>query len=70
MRIDTWAGSEKELCPCGCLNHLYVAFLSGFLWPVILIGLVQSPDLVYLRILPCMRTHLLDTMNSTKEPYG
>lgn len=53
MRIDTWAGSEKELCPCGCLNHLYVAFLTGFLWPIILFfkvlslcfGLSQSPPM-------------------------
>ena len=68
--IDAWVDSERELHTHGSLNHLCVAFLSGFHWPVILICLVQSPDLVYLRILPCMPTHLLDVMESTKKPYG
>lgn len=54
MRIDTWAGSEKELCPCGCLNHLYVAFLTGFLWPIILFFKVLSLCFAYLRVLPCV----------------
>ena len=37
------------------LNHLYGAFLPGFLWPIILICLVHTPCLVYLRIFPCVR---------------
>ena len=61
-------GAESQ--PHGSLNYFYGAFLPGFLWPVILICLVQSPDLVYLRNLPCMPTHLLDMMDSTKEAYG
>ena len=44
-------GRVPELCPHGNLNHLYGAFLSGFLWPIIMICLVCSPYLVYLRIL-------------------
>ena len=36
------------------LNHLYGAFLPGFLWPIILICLVHTPCLVYLRIFPCV----------------
>ena len=46
-------GTVPELHPCGILNHLYETFLLVFLWPVILICLVHSPYLVYLRILPC-----------------
>ena len=45
--IDTLVGSERQSCPPGSLNHLYGAFLPGFLWPVILICVVQSPYLVY-----------------------
>ena len=56
--VDTLAGSEKGQCPCGSLNHLYGALLPGFLWPVILLCLVLSPYLVYLRVLPCVRTSL------------
>ena len=46
-------GTVPELHPCGGLNHLYETFLLVFLWLVILICLVHSPYLVYLRILPC-----------------
>ena len=42
----TWAGSERQLCLRGSLNHLYGAFLLGFLWPVILLCLALSPYLV------------------------
>ena len=41
-------------------------FFPVFLWPVILICLVHSPYLVYLRILPSVRTHLLAKM----DPLG
>ena len=70
MWIDTRADSEKESCPRGSLNHLYEAFLPGFLWPIILHCLVLSPYLVYLRVLPCVRTHLLAKVDSSKEAYG
>ena len=40
----------------GSLNYFYEVFLLGFLWPIILVCLVLSPYLVYLRILPvCAR---------------
>ena len=70
MWIDTRADSEKESHPRGSLNHLYGAFLLGFLWPIILLCLVLSSYLVYLRVLPCMRVHLLAKMDSSKEAYG
>ena len=54
---DTWAGSEAESRPGGSLNHFYRAFLPGFP-SIILICLVQSSNLVYLRILPCLHTSL------------
>lgn len=62
--IDTWAHSRGELCPWGNLNHLRGVFLPGFLWPVVLICLVQSPHLVCLRILPCVHTHLYRSTGS------
>ena len=46
MWIDTQVGSEREMIPRGSLNHLYGAFLPGFLWPIILLCLVLSPYLV------------------------
>ena len=36
----------------GSLNYFYEEFLLGFLWPIILVCLVLSPYLIYLRILP------------------
>ena len=65
MWIDTLGGlRERESRPCGGLNHLCVAFLPGFLWPVILLCLVLSPYLVYLRVLPCVRTYALKLPSS------
>ena len=51
------------------LNHLS-AFLPVSLWPIILICLVQSPYLVYFRILLSVHIYLLAKMDSTKETYG
>ena len=50
------SGRILESHLCSSLNYLYGAFLLGFLWPIILICLVQSPYLVYLRI-PTMCAH-------------
>ena len=63
-----WA--QRESLPCGSLNHFHGAFLPGFLWPIILLCLVLSPYLVYLRILPCVCAHLLAKMDSSEEAYG
>ena len=60
--------SESHLC--GSLNYFYGAFLPGFLWPIILICLVHSPYLVYLRIFPCVHTQLLAKMNFTGRGLG
>ena len=68
--IDTRVGSEKESRPRGSLNHLYGAFLLGFLWPIILLCQILSSYLVYLRVLPCVRAHLLAKVDSSKEVYG
>ena len=62
--------SVAESSPRGSLNYVYVVFLLGFLWPIILICLVHSPHLVYLRILPCVCMHVLAKMNSTTKAYG
>ena len=69
MWIDTQANSEGESHPCGRIDHLYGAFLLGFLWPIILICLVLSLYLVYRRILPCVHERLSAKMDSTEEAY-
>lgn len=40
-----------------------------FLWPVILLCLVLSIHSVYLRVPPCVYTHLLVKLDSIKETY-
>ena len=37
---------------------------------MILLCLVLSPYLVYLRVLACVRAHLLAKMDSSEEAYG
>ena len=65
--IDTQVSSERESCPCGSLDHFYYgAFLPDFLWPVLVLCLVLSLYLVYLRILPGVHAYLLVKMDSTK----
>ena len=61
---------KRAPCPRGSLTHLYGAFLPGFLWPVILLCLVLSPYLVYLRVLPCVYVHPLARMDSSEEACG
>ena len=70
--VDRYIGrfSVAELLPFGSLKYFYGAFLPGFLWPTILIYLVQNPYLVYLRIIPCMNRHLSAKMDSTEKDYG
>ena len=55
---QTHGWAQRESCPRGSLNHLYGAFLLGFLWPIILLCLALSPYLVYLRVLLCVRASL------------
>ena len=64
------SGRILESHLCSSLNYLYGAFLLGFLWPLSLICLVQSPYLVYLRIPPCVHMHLLAKKDSTEEVCG
>ena len=59
-----------ESHPGGSLNYFYGAFLLGFLWPIILVCLVHSPYLVYLRIITCVCTHLLAKMDSIEKVVG
>ena len=42
--MDRHTGGLRKLHLCGSLNHLYGAFLPGFLWPIILLYLVLSPQ--------------------------
>ena len=73
MWTDTQVNSETErvteLHPHGSVNYFYGAFLPGFLWPIILIFLVLSLYLVYLRVLSCLGAHLLSKMDSSEEAY-
>ena len=57
-----WEDStEKGILRCpgqGSLNHLCGTFLLGFLQPIVLLHLVLSLYLVYLRVLRCVHVHL------------
>ena len=70
MWIETREGSERESRPHGSLNHFNRTFLPGFLWPIILLCLVLSLYLVYVRVLPCVCVDLSAKMDSSKEAYG
>ena len=67
--VDIRVGSEGHALVVG-LRHFYGAFLLGFLWLIILLFLVLSLYLVYLRVLPCVHVHLLAKLDSSKEAYG
>ena len=56
MWLDTRANLGSW--PHGSLNHFYGVFSPDFLWPVVLLCLVLSPYLVYLRVLPCVCVHI------------
>ena len=64
QRASPWVAESH---PHGSLNYVYGVFLPGFLCPIILICLVHSLYLVYLRILPCVRTRLLAKMDPTEK---
>ena len=71
VRVDRHTGGLRgESRPRGSLNHFYGTFLPGFLWPIILLCLVLSPYLVHLRVLPCVRAHLLAKVDSSEEACG
>ena len=59
-----------ESHPRGNLNSFYGTFLLGFLWPIILICLVRSSYLVYLRILPCVCMHVLAQLGPVAKICG
>ena len=68
--MDRHTGKLRESCPHGSLNLLYGVFLLDPLWPIILLSLVLSPYVVYLKVLPCAHLHLSARMDSSKEAYG
>ena len=63
-------GGVPESCRCGSFNYFYRALLLVFLWLIILICLVHSPYLVYLRILPGVCVHLLAKTDFTEKESG
>ena len=65
-----WVQRELMSLPLWWPELLLWDISSTFSWPIILTCLVQSPYLVYLRILPCVCTYHLVKMDSTKEVYG
>ena len=67
--MDRHTGKLRESRPRGSLNLSYGVFLLEFLWPIILLSLVLSPYVVYLKVLPCAHMHLSAKMDSSKETY-
>ena len=65
-----WVQRELLSLPLWWPELLLWGVSSTFSWLVILTCLVQSPYLVYLRILPCVCTYHLVKMDFTKEVYG
>ena len=57
FRVCQWQLKNVACHPC-------------FLWLIILICLAHSPYFLYLRILPCVRTHLLAKVDPTKKASG
>ena len=68
--MDGLRRKVPELHPHCSLHYFYGALPPGFLWPVILIHLVQGPYLVYFRILPCVCMPLLAKMGISEEANG
>ena len=68
-RVRSYVGRLRESGPPGGLKHFYGAFLLGFLWLIILLFLVLSLYLVYLRVLPCVHVRLLAKLDSSQEAY-
>ena len=67
--MDRHTGKLRESRPRGSLNLSYGVFLLEFLWPIILLSLVLSLYVVYLKVLPCAHMHLSAKMDSSKETY-
>ena len=74
MWIDTQTDSGRErvaeLHPWGNLYYFYGVSLLYFLWPIILICLVHSSYLVYLKVFPCIHMHVLAKMDFSGKVYG
>ena len=51
-------GHHRATCTCTSL------------WPIVLVCLVHRPNMVYLRILPCVHTHLSAKVDPTEEVSG
>ena len=58
--------SESKSHPHGNFNQLF----RKFLWPIILICLVLSLYLEYLRVIPCVHVHLSTKVYSREEVQG
>ena len=68
MWTDTWAGWDGELLSCTLMVVWITSMgaLLGFLWPILLICLLQSSYLLHPSILECVYTHLLAKMEKCK----
>ena len=68
----TDSGRERvaELHPWGNLYYFYGVSLLYFLWPIILICLVHSPYLVYLKVFQCIHVNVLAKMDFSGKVYG
>ena len=74
MWIDTQTDSGREriaeLHPWSNLYYFYGVSLLYFLWPIILICLVHSSYLVYLKVFSCIHMHVLAKMGFSGKVYG
>ena len=68
----TDSGRERvaKLHPWGNLYYFYGVSLLYFLRPIILICLVHSPYLVYLKVFQCIHINVLAKMDFSGKVYG
>ena len=52
------------------VGHHWATSTCTSLWPIILVCLVHRPNTVYLRVLPCVHTHLSAKVDPTEEVSG
>ena len=67
MHREAWCAAVHGVASVG---HHRATCTCTSLWPIVLVCLVHRPNMVYLRILPCVHTHLSAKVDPTEEVSG
>ena len=68
--MDRHIGGVRDSHPFSSLNHFTWGMSFRFPLAIILLCLILSLYLVYVRVLPCVHVHLLAKIDSIKDVYG